>query len=110
MRDTMSTYGPTQDTSGGRALKYYASVRIEIRRTSTEKAMVIGIDGKPEERKVKNTVVIKVLKNKMAPPFREVSTTIRFGMGVSKYDEVLDIGAQFGVLLKAGAYIKYKGR
>jgi len=104
IRDNMTQYGPATDTPGGHALKFYSSVRVETKRIGTTKAMVHG-----EEVSVSNQVQIKVVKNKVAPPFTQCQVTIRFGEGISKYDEILDIGEKFNVITKSGAYYKYCG-
>lgn len=88
-------FGNPETTPGGRALKFYSSVRLDIRRTE-----VLKKDGKPYANKVK----IKVAKNKVAPPFREVVTTIQYGTGLDRYAEILDLGVCCKLIEKKGAW------
>lgn len=91
-------FGSPETTSGGRALKFYASVRLDIRRIQSIKA---GGDT------IGNRTRVKVKKNKVAPPFKEAEFDIMFNEGVSKMGEVLDIGTQLGVIEKRGAFFRY---
>jgi recombination protein RecA len=93
-------FGSPETTTGGNALKFYASVRIDIRR--------IG-QIKDREEIVGNQTRVKVVKNKMAPPFRQVEFDIMYGEGVSKMGEILDLGVKCGVVEKAGAWFSYEG-
>ena len=93
-------FGNPETTTGGNALKFYASVRIDIRRIGQIK------DG---ENIIGNRTKIKVVKNKIAAPFRSAEFDIMYNEGVSKVGDVLDLAVQYGVLDKAGAFIKYNG-
>ena len=93
-------FGNPEVTPGGRALKFYSSVRLEIRRGEQIK---LGTDI------IGNKANIKVVKNKMAPPFKTCSVDIMYGTGISKYGELVDLGAQANVLEKSGAWYAYKG-
>ena len=93
-------YGNPETTSGGRALKFYASIRIDIRRTEAIKqgADIIG-----------NTCRVKIVKNKVSPPFKQCEIDIIYGQGISKEAEVLDRAVELGIIKKSGAWFEYKG-
>ena len=90
-------FGNPETTTGGNALKFYSSVRLEIRRVET-------IDGKGDEDAIGNRVRVKVVKNKVAPPFRKVELDIYFGKGINKYASLLDSAVKHGLVDKKGAW------
>ena len=93
-------FGNPETTTGGRALKFYASVRADIRRISAIK------DG---ETVTGNRTKVKIVKNKLAPPFREAEFDIIYGEGISKEGDLIDLGAEHNVIEKSGAWYSYKG-
>src|SRR5881396_4123238 len=94
-------FGNPETTTGGNALKFYASVRLDIRRIGAikDRDQVIG-----------NQTRVKVVKNKMAPPFKVVDFDIMYGEGISKRGELIDLGAQAGVVEKSGSWFSYEGQ
>jgi len=94
-------FGSPETTSGGRALKFFSSVRIDIRRKDQIKT--------PEGKVIGNRTKIKVVKNKVAPPFTEVEFDIMYDEGISKLGSLLDLGLEHKILEKKGSWIAYEG-
>ena len=97
---TMGYGGSNETTSGGRALKFYASVRIDVRRVETLKK---GTE--PYGHRVS----LKIVKNKVSPPFKTATVSIIYGEGISPFENVLDLAIEYGIITKAGSWYDYKG-
>jgi len=101
LRDKIGVFfGTPETTTGGKALKFYASVRLDVRRIETLK------DGQDA---VGNRTRVKVVKNKMAPPFKQAEFDIIYGTGISREGSLIDLGVEIGIVNKSGAWYTYNG-
>jgi recombination protein RecA len=95
-------FGNPETTTGGNALKFYASIRLDIRRRGSMNKDKEGVG-------ISNNHKVKVIKNKLAPPYRVAEFSIKFGTGIDRYGEIVDIGAEMDIIEKAGSWYSYDG-
>jgi recombination protein RecA len=93
-------FGNPETTTGGNALKFYSSVRLEIRKITNLKE---------QEKIIGNQVRVKVVKNKLAPPFKQVECNIIYGLGISRLDEIVDLSLSCDLIQKSGSWYSYNG-
>jgi recombination protein RecA len=93
-------FGPKETTTGGKALKFYSSLRLDVRRIASLKK---------QEVHVGNRIVVKVVKNKLAPPFKKAEVDLLFHKGICEKLDLLDAALQYGIIKKSGAWFSYEG-
>ncbi len=109
LRDKIGVmFGSPETTTGGNALKFYASVRLDIRRSTTQANSLYDKDDKAKEFKLGNQITIKVVKNKLAPPFRKCELDVYYGEGFDKIGEIFTYGVSNEILEKSGTFFNYK--
>lgn len=99
-------FGNPETTAGGQALKFYSSLRLDVRRIDKILEKLPGKDGKPSQEIVGNRTRVKVVKNKVAPPFRQAEFDILYAQGISKEGDIIDLGVEYGLLERNGAYYR----
>ena len=105
LRDKIGVmFGNPETTTGGNGLKFYSSIRLDVRRSTTNANSVMQGD-----LKMGNQTTVKVIKNKLAPPFRQASFDILYGEGIDVYGEVIDLGVEYDVINKSGSWFSYDG-
>lgn len=99
-------FGNPETTAGGQALKFYSSLRLDVRRIDKILEKIPGQEGKAAQEIVGNRTRVKVVKNKVAPPFRQAEFDILYAQGISKEGDIIDLGVKYGVLERSGAYYR----